>query len=70
MSRGSSLRCLSFFCLQVPKRGKDGGYNVEEKGPGSQPMKGWEEEGSAGLYILLSLPLVSRLVESELIVSE
>ena len=46
------------------ERGRKADY-VEEKGPGSQPMKGWEEEGFAGLYILLSLPLVSRLVESE-----
>ena len=49
-------KCLSFFSKEVRERGKRA--DVEEKGPVSRSMEGWEE-GFAGLYLLLSLPLVS-----------
>ena len=56
-SRGNpSGACLSVVSTGVCRRER--GTYVEEKGPVSRSMEGWEEDFT-GLYMLLSLPLFS-----------
>ena len=60
LRRAGVLRDVCSFLLLAEVCGRERGTHVEENGPLSRSIEGWEE-GFINLYLLLSLPLVSQL---------